>query len=208
MAVREFTDSHDRVWRVWDVTPEHMHPVTRSEDYMANYQDGWLAFECAEEKRRLEPPYPATWTSLSIPALEALCARATPVVRRWMTSNSGKERAAKANESERSAMEAAHAQLTFRSPAGREWTARIHECTDAEGNDQVVLRFTADDIVVDLPEWPHDWQSATVQQFAMMLLDANPPRRRKKGEGPQRRYDDRLIQGDASAAAADHSPMR
>ena len=54
MAVREFTDSRGVEWRVWDVTPAHMHPVTRGEDYMADLQDGWLAFESGREKRRLE----------------------------------------------------------------------------------------------------------------------------------------------------------
>lgn len=200
MAVREFTDTKGREWRVWDVTPEHMHPVTRGEDYMLNLQDGWLAFESATEKRRLEAPYPKDWTSVSIPALEALCRRATPVVRRSMQSNTGKQRAIRATETERQAMEEAHAQITFRSPGGRLWTVRVHECLDAGGIEQTVLRFTADDIVVELPRWPGDWQSSTMEQFALMLLDANPPRRRKKGEGPQRRHDDRAPTDDPPAA--------
>jgi len=61
----------------------------------------------------------------------------------------------------------------------------------------MVLRFTADDIIVELRNWPADWQSASVEDFALMLLDANPPRRRKKGDGPQRRYDDHVHTGDA-----------
>jgi len=210
MAVREFTDSHDREWRVWDVTTEHMHPVTRSEDYMANFQDGWLAFECGEEKRRLEMPYPSNWITLSIPDLEALCARATPVVRRWAQTTTGEERAKNASASERSAMEAAHAQITFRSPAGREWTVRIHECLDANGRDQVVLRMTADDLVVDLNSWPSNWQTASVQEFAMMVLDANPPLRRKAGVGPQRRHDDRSISSSdmTKSGGSDHTDER
>lgn len=204
MAVREFTDTRGVEWRAWDVTPEHMHPVTRSEDYMANFQDGWLAFESEGEKRRLEAPYPADWTTLGIHALEALCARATPVVRRWMTTPSGSHQARRASETEVQALEASHAQLTFRSPGGREWTVRIHECLDPAGNPQTVLRFTADDIVVELPRWPSDWQSCTVEQFALMLLDANPPRRRKKGEGPQRRHDDRPADH-ATSGDAHHS---
>ena len=27
--MREFTDTDDVEWRVWAVTPQHMHPVTR-----------------------------------------------------------------------------------------------------------------------------------------------------------------------------------
>ena len=34
MASREFTDADGIVWRVWDVTPTHLHPITRSEEYM------------------------------------------------------------------------------------------------------------------------------------------------------------------------------
>jgi hypothetical protein len=200
MAVREFTDSRGKEWRVWDVTPEHMHPVTRSEDYMANYQDGWLAFESGPEKRRLEAPYPADWITLSIPALEALCRSAKLVARRGAQTDTGKLRNQQATETERHAMEAAHAQITFRSPRGREWTVRVHECLDAAGDQQTVLRFTAGDVVVELPQWPDGWQSATMQDFAVMLLDANPPRRRKKGEGPQRRHDDHLTPGDVGPA--------
>jgi hypothetical protein len=54
-----------------------------------------------------------------------------------------------------------------------------------------VLRFTADDIVVELSKWPDDWRTATVKEYALMLLDANPPRRLGRGKGPQRRRDDR-----------------
>lgn len=202
MAVREFTDSHGREWRVWDVTPEHMHPVTRSEDYMADLQDGWLAFESGMEKRRLEAPYPRHWTTLGITALESLCEHATPVVRRPIQSTTGKMRAAQAVQTEAQAMKSAHAQISFRSPGGREWIARVHECLDRAGDDQMVLRFTTQDIVVELSRWPDDWQSASVEEFGLMLLDANPPRRRKDGEGPQRRHEDR-IEVDAEGRAPD-----
>jgi hypothetical protein len=68
---------------------------------------------------------------------------------------------------------------------------RIHECLNREGKPQTVLRFTAEDIVVELEKWPEDWRTATVKGYALMLLDANPPRLRPRGEGPQRRRDDR-----------------
>src|SRR4030081_649086 len=70
MAVREFTDNWGTEWRVWDVTPEVMHPITRSEDYMKKLQDGWLAFESASEKRRLPAPYPGEWTGYDLKRLE------------------------------------------------------------------------------------------------------------------------------------------
>ena len=200
MAVREFTDSKGIEWRAWDVTPEHMHPATRTEDFMSNLQDGWLAFESATEKRRMSAPYPADWTSYRIPDLEALCAKAKSVTRRGVQSDTGKRRAEVAKESEKQAIRSANAERTFRSPRGREWTVRVHECLDREGSDEMVLRFTTDDIIVELKDWPADWQSASIEDFALMLLDANPPRRRRKGEGPQRRYDDHLHTGDQGPA--------
>lgn len=199
MAVREFTDSKGVEWRVWDVRPEHMHPATRTEDFLSNLQDGWLAFESASEKRRLEAPYPGDWTSCRIPELEALCRRAKAVIRRAPQSDTGKQRAMVVSESEQVAMRSANAQRTFRSPGGREWTVRVHECLDRAGDEQMVLRFTADDIIVELPHWPANWQSASMEEFAIMLLDANPPRRRKRGEGPQRRYDDHFHPGEPGA---------
>ncbi len=192
MAVREFTDSKGVEWRVWDVRPEHMHPATRTEDFLSNLQDGWLAFESPTEKRRLEAPYPADWTSCRIPDLESLCQKAKAVVRRGAQSDTGKQRAAVVSESEQQAMRSANAQRTFRSLGGREWTVRVHECLDRSGDEQMVLRFTADDIVMELRKWPENWQSATMEEFAVMLLDASPPRRRKKGDGPQRRFDDQV----------------
>jgi hypothetical protein len=191
MAVREFTDSRGVEWRVWDVTPAHMHPVTRGEDYMANLQDGWLVFESGSEKRRLEAPYPAEWMSFPLRELEELCRRASLVIRRKAHTPSGQQRAISAAEIEREAIQDSGSWRTFHSPKGREWTVRIHECIDPSGAPSMVLRFTAGDIVVELPEWPEDWRTATVLDYAVMLLDANPPRRRAKGEGPRRRHSDR-----------------
>lgn len=192
MAVREFTDSRGVEWRAWDVTPTHMHPVTRGEDYMANLQDGWLVFESGREKRRLEAPYPSDWLTFSIPQLEELCRRASPVRRVREKSDSGQRRAVSASEIETVAIQQQGGRRTFRSPGGREWTVRIHECLDRGGEAETVLRFTADDIVVELSRWPENWREASIAEFALMLLDANPPRRLPKGKGPQRRRDDRM----------------
>jgi hypothetical protein len=200
MAVREFTDSRGVDWRAWDVTPTHMHPVTRGEDYMANLQDGWLVFESGREKRRLEAPYPGNWNMLPIPELEELCRRATPVRRVREKTNSGQRRAVSAVEIEQVAIEQEGGRRTFRSPGGREWTVRVHECLDRSGGPEMVLRFTADDIVVELAKWPENWRDASVEEFALMLLDANPPRRLPKGKGPQRRRDDRVDMGEPSKA--------
>ena len=190
MPVREFTDSRGVEWRVWDVTPAHLHPITLGEDYMADFQDGWLAFEAGPEKRRLEAPYPKNWMTAPLGELEELCRRASVVIRRRPRSPSGEQRAVQANEMENAAIREAGATRTFRSPRGREWTVRVHECLDPQGAPQMVLRFTADDLVVELSQWPEDWRDLSATEYAMLLLDANPPRRRKPGEGPQRRHDD------------------
>jgi hypothetical protein len=205
MAVREFTDSTGVEWRVWDVTPQHMHPTTRAEDFMGNLRDGWLVFESSADKRRLEPPYPSNWTSLPLAGLEELCRRAAPTHKRATQSTTGKQRAIVAAEVETDAMHDAHAQVTFRSPGGREWTVRVHECLDRAGTEQLVLRFTTEDIVVELSRWPDNWKTASVEQFGLMLLDANPPRRRPKDEGPQRRSGDRVTLSDQPPRSS-HEP--
>ena len=206
MPFREFTDSTGVVWRVWDVTTEQLHPITRGEDFMADMQDGWLAFESPMEKRRMAAPYPTDWTELPIPELEALCRRAPLVPTRKPRTESGEQRAYVAAEADRAVI--AEAERTFRSPQGREWTVRPHECLDKDGNPELVLRFTAEDVVVDLPDWPEDWRSASVQDYAIMLLDAKPPRRPGPGEQvPQRRRDDRQSD-DRRASTADASLPR
>jgi hypothetical protein len=173
------------------VTPAHMHPITRGEDYMEKLQDGWLAFESGSEKRRLEAPYPAHWQTAPLRELEELCRRASPAPKRKMTTPSGQRRAISAMEIEKEAEADANARRTFMSPGGREWTVRVHECLDRVGDAQKVLRFTAGDIVVETREWPENWRDLSVLEYAVLLLDAEPPRRRKQGEGPQRRRDDR-----------------
>ena len=191
MAIREYTDSHRVEWSVWDVTPAQMHPAARDEQYLAEMHDGWLVFESKREKRRLNAPYPRNWEDFDIRQLEELCAKASPVLRRRPRSPSGQHRAITTAAIEREAEAESGSRRTFSSPAGREWTVRIHECLDRDQATQKVLRFTAGDIVVELLEWPHHWQDLSVADYAMLLLDAEPPRRRAKGHGPQRRQDDR-----------------
>jgi hypothetical protein len=83
MAVREFTDSRGLQWRVWDVTPEVMHPVTRAEDFMSELQDGWLVFEAkTSDARKRLAPYPPDWAERSSGDLESLLEQAEVVPRR------------------------------------------------------------------------------------------------------------------------------
>jgi hypothetical protein len=67
---------------------------------------------------------------------------------------------------------------------------RRHESLDIDGETLPVLRFTSNDVVVDLSTWPPDWKDYTATQYAMLILDASPPRR-LGAVGPQRRRDDR-----------------
>jgi hypothetical protein len=190
MSVREFTDSNNVVWRVWDVTTAQMHPVTKNEDFMGDLADGWLAFESPHEKRRLAAPYPAEWATMSIPELEVLCEKAPPVATRQPRSASGEHRVAAVEELDRAVLSTAV--RTFATPRGRVWTVRLHECLDKDGGTMTVLRFTADDVVTDLVAWPPDWKDYTATQYAMLMLDASPPRR-IGATGPQRRRDDRRV---------------
>jgi hypothetical protein len=190
MSVREFTDSDNVVWRVWDVTTAQMHPVTKNEDFMGDLADGWLAFESPSEKRRLAAPYPAEWATMSIQDLEALCRQAPPVTARHARSISADNRIAAAEELDRAAVSTAV--RTFTSPRGRVWTVRLHECLESDGSTTTVLRFTANDVVIDLTAWPPDWKDYTATQYAMLMLDAAPPRR-LGAMGPQRRRDDRRV---------------
>lgn len=188
MASREFTDSKGVVWRVWDVTSAHLHPITRSEEYMEPYAGGWLAFESKFEKRRLVAPYWGRWHEYDLKQLEALLDAASPVRKKRNQTPSG-ERLALIERDVDAEERAAH-ERTFESPQGRRWTVRLHENPTADGA-EVVLRFTSGDSVVDVRDYPRDWKDLSRDEFALLLLDAAPPRRMIPGEQPQRRQDDR-----------------
>ena len=148
MATRDFTDSKGTAWKAWDVTPAHLHPVTRAEAYMEPWAGGWLAFECANEKRRLAAPYPANWAECDLERLELLCKAATVV-----GAEGDRER-------------------TFTSSRGRVWTVKECRCPDGT----TVLRFTSGDSVMDLSDYPADWKHLSGAEYAALLLDAAPPR--------------------------------
>jgi hypothetical protein len=84
MAVREFTDTRGRTWRVWDVRPEDLHPLTRAETMITEYRDGWLAFESVDGSvRKRLAIYPIDWHTLPPEGLERLLqeARVAPIRR-------------------------------------------------------------------------------------------------------------------------------
>jgi hypothetical protein len=188
MSSREFTDSKGVVWRAWDVTPAHLHPATRAEEFMEPFRGGWLAFESSFEKRRLAAPYPTRWAEYDLGQLESLCRHAAPVGRK-RTNTPQEQLALSEQTAERE--ERADAERSFKSPRGREWTVRLHECLHKDGSTEVVLRFTSGDSVVDVKNWPENWKDLSRDEYAVLLLEAEPPRELAPGERPQRRGEDR-----------------
>lgn len=102
MAHREFTDSKQISWDVWDVYPalgDRRGPLGDRRLFMREtadrrtvlgaavlrvspeYERGWLAFQSGHERRRLAP-VPDGWDGLDGADLERLCQTAMPVGRR------------------------------------------------------------------------------------------------------------------------------
>lgn len=106
MPMRAFQSRDGVTWRVWNVLPgradaerrtgydrrspdpviRYAGPERRASDdrrqpaqfLSPSLARGWLAFECAAEKRRLAP-IPQQWEALPDAELERLCAQARPV---------------------------------------------------------------------------------------------------------------------------------
>jgi hypothetical protein len=216
MAVREFTDSSGRDWRVWDVVPETIHPQTKTEDYLADmYRTGWLVFETKgeDEKRRLSE-IPARWSDLPDQGLQALLQRAEIIPPRTLRSLRQARGAEAAREQERAVQRANEmADLsptarppvpeeeppdvtdlgvvrTFRYPGGRYWTVAV--IRDPERDGPAVLRFTAGARDIDLEDWPKDWADYPDERLVELLRRAAPrPSAPPPAPGtPRRRWDD------------------
>lgn len=68
---RTFRDAQGITWSVWAV-----HPLNQGRAGLrGTFAQGWLAFVCENEKRRLSP-VPDEWTSLDDAGLERLCCQA------------------------------------------------------------------------------------------------------------------------------------
>ena len=99
MPHRQFTDSKQTTWEVWDVEPSHAERRRRAEDrrragrpsgerrqvedrtrvrISSDLSHGWLAFESKHDRRRLAP-IPTGWEALDEAALEQLCQQAQPI---------------------------------------------------------------------------------------------------------------------------------
>ncbi len=207
MALREFRDSKGVLWKVWSVTPDSLDKRTTAEDYMKDWQDGWLCFECPESRRRLAT-FPPSWEELSDGELESLLVRAQPVKRRGTDDlirdyrKTGEEGVTVAAAPE-AAPETEAPAGPRRPDAGRvtpSSSAAVHSriFTDARGRKFVaglyrvapraepgsggkvptspgtVLRFISGSIVMDLEEWPDDWDRYTDAQLARLLDRAQP----------------------------------
>lgn len=178
MALREFTDSRGREWRVWDVSPESIHPTTRGEDFMQGYLEGWLAFESidGEAKCRLTP-IPRDWAGLPDEELEQLLHMAEPV--------RGERTSGPQAKIEAEAATRPHTPVTgpriFRFPNGLHWTVSEWTVAGRSGQaDQRVLRFSTGSRSLDLERYPRDWASFSDARLATLLADGFPrdPHRR------------------------------
>jgi hypothetical protein len=196
VGLREFVDKRGVGWKVWDVTPEGMHPTTVRELFLGDFEEGWIAFESATERRRL-PKWPRDWVDLSDAELEALLEQAVPVVRRGAaeTATGAFRRMAEAEalldevESPKPAKATAPVR-TFKGPGGRHWLATVVEM-GADPERKTVLRFTSTDgAVLELDEWPDDWARYTAIQMTELCRQAHPPTLGMPDSSPERRSDD------------------
>lgn len=193
MALREFTASDGRGWRVWDVTPESMHPATRTEDFLAPFMEGWLVFEATDElaKCRLHP-IPGLWAEATDAELEEMLHRAEPIRGERISGPQARvEAAAAAGYARQKSDGAAHGR-TFRFPNGRfwsvaEWSTSI---SGPSGGTRTVLRFSAGARSLDLTDWPRDWRTLSDSRLADLLVTSFPrtpkpnptPHRRRAGD--------------------------
>ena len=204
MALREFRDSKGVLWKVWSVTPDALDKRTTAEDYMRDWQDGWLCFECADSRRRLAT-FPPGWETLPDHELETLMARAQPVKRREKGETTGEFRKAPSPVPNVVAEPVPEPPIITQSrpDAGRMTpasSAAVHSriITDSRGRKFVaglyrvapraepgtggriptspgtVLRFISGSIVLDLEEWPDDWDRYSDAQLARLLERAQP----------------------------------
>jgi hypothetical protein len=151
-----------------------MNPATVRELFLGEFEEGWLAFECATARRRLAR-WPKNWATMSDGDLEQLCETATLVTRRSGPLPGERQPGAEGSKPEAEAT-AAPAALSFAGDDGRHWMVST-VMAEIDGHMSTVLRFTASDgTVLDLEEWPDDWMRFTPLQLADMARRASPPR--------------------------------
>ena len=220
MGLREFRDSKGVLWKVWNVTPDSLDKRTTAEDYMREWQDGWLCFECADQRRRLAT-YPPAWEDIPDKELEQLLDRSQPVRRRksgevsgefTRTPAAGSGASGTAADVERPLSQSRPAAGRMTPASGTEQT-RTRTVTDSRGRVFVVglyripqeptasgkvptspgtvLRFISGSIVLDLDDWPDDWDRYTESQLMGLLDRAQPADAESIGDSlPLRRQTD------------------
>lgn len=190
MAVREFTDAAGRKWRAWDIKPESIHPITRAEDYLADYLTGWIVFETPEgdQKRRL-CPWPPDWMTRTDEALRELLA-AAEVVPVYRPGSRTREPGRETSESLLRSPDV-NVVRTFRYPGGRFWSVCLVLFPEEGG--PPVLRFSAGMRFIDLGSWPRNWATLSDDALVDLLRRAAPRSSSATPVGPgvpQRRWDD------------------
>ena len=186
MAVREFTARDGRRWRAWNVAPESIEPLTRSEDYLADcYRDGWVVFESFDGagKRRLYPP-PYGWEHRTDEQLEDLLERAEILQPRHQIRFRGDHvipadlppsvplRIADEIPRDREGdldLRYLRVVRSFAYPRDVVWRATVVE-TDRDA--EPVLRFASESRIVDLPNWPKDWVDSSDDRLVSLLKEA------------------------------------
>ena len=206
MAVREFTARDGRRWRAWDVAPESIEPLTRSEDYLADcYRDGWVVFESFDGagKRRLYPP-PYGWEHRTDGQLEDLLDRAEILQPRHQVRFRGNDvipadlppsvplRVADEIPRDREGdidLRYLRVVRSFAYPRDVVWRATVVE-TDRDA--APVLRFASESRIVDLPNWPKDWVDSSDERLITLLKEAERgggsvhAERRRSTDDPER----------------------
>ena len=84
MAVRDVVDEDGTKWKIWAVSTSTFHPKTAAEDYLGDYSEGWLCFECDKQRCRLAR-YPRDWDKLPDKELIRLLKTAHTVTPRKLT---------------------------------------------------------------------------------------------------------------------------
>lgn len=78
---RSFADDMGTVWDVWEVRPAHVERRTPALAFGPHLQEGWLAFQSGDDRRRLAP-IPSGWQQLGVAELRALLRQSEPVAPR------------------------------------------------------------------------------------------------------------------------------
>ena len=91
-AIREFTDSDGRAWRVWAVTPSQTR-TSKRESNLGEFEQGWLAFETLDEQlRKRLPHYPPEWRTMPDAKLQELLGLAVEAPTRRLESRKPESR--------------------------------------------------------------------------------------------------------------------